>query len=61
MYQQSWTEEVYTIAERTNSHPPRYILKDLHNERFKSSVYNSEIQKVSQSDQTLFRIVKVLG
>ncbi len=60
-YHQAWTEEIYTIVERINFHPPRYILKDLHNERFKSSVYEPELQKVNQSDQTsLFRIAKVL-
>ncbi len=59
-FHQAWTEEIYTIAERINSNPPRYVLKDLHNERFKSSVYEPELQKVNQSDQTsLFRIAKL--
>jgi hypothetical protein len=49
-YTQSWTREVYVIAQRYGTTPVTYGLKDLLGEEIKGRFYEPELQKVVQTD-----------
>jgi len=58
-YEQSWTEEVFTIASLYPSDPPTYILKDLAGELIKGKFYEQEIQPVKAPDTFIVeRVIK---
>ena len=58
-YKQHFSEEIYEVAYRIPSHPPRYKLKDLNGEEIKGSFYEQQMQKVLRDPDIPFRISKV--
>ena len=60
-YQEKWTEEVFVIKGRQRREGiPIYKLKDWNGEEIKGTFYQSELQKVNKSNDSLWRIEKVL-
>jgi len=49
-YLEQWTQEVFVIFNRVPSRPPRYRVKDLHDEIIKGSFYAAELQKIAKAD-----------
>ena len=61
-YAEKFSEELYKIASRVPSHPPRYKIVDLMGESIKGSFYEQEMQKAYvNTDDMEFKIDKVLG
>ena len=56
-YTPNWSEEVFVINEIKNIVPWTYIISDLNGEEITGSFYEKELQKTSQKE---FRIEKVL-
>ena len=48
------------ISHRIRSHPPRYKVKDLLNERVEGTCYEAELQAADYNETTSFPIEKVL-
>lgn len=60
-YDQRWTGEVFTIAQRFHrGQKPIYRLKDYNGEDISGSFYQPELQKVNLKDDELFKIEKVI-
>ena len=60
-YQEKWTEEVFVINSRQRCEGiPVYKLKDWNGEEIKGTFYQSELQKVNKSNDSLWKIEKVL-
>ena len=57
-YDESWTEEVFTVAKIVPSRPPSYKLKEYDGSDIKGSFYEQELQKVKKP--SVFRIEKIL-
>ena len=45
-YLPGWTEEIFTVAQRTASRPPQYKLRDYADEMIQGSFYPAELQHV---------------
>ena len=61
-YSQRWTTEVFFISERyTKQNIQYYIVKDYHNKQLDGRFQNEEIQKVEITDETEYKIEKVLN
>ena len=58
-YLPQWTEEVFVIAQRQNTRPVTFRLKDWNGDDIRGSFYVQELQKVDKSDQ-VYRIEKIL-
>ena len=56
----NWTEELFTVTSSHRSDPPVYRLVDDHGELLDGSFYEPELQKVSVSNDKLYRIETVL-
>ena len=56
-YTPNWKEEIFVIDGILPSYPITYKIKDLEGEEIKGSFYTEELQK---TDQTVFRIEKVI-
>ena len=56
-YTPNWTEEVFLIDEIRPTDPITYKIKDLNGEEIEGTFYREKLQK---TDQTIFRIEKVL-
>ena len=60
-YDQRWTGEVFTIAQRfRRGGVPIYRLKDYNSEDITGSFYQQELQKVDLKDDELFKIESIL-
>ena len=60
-YQEKWTEEVFVINSRQRHEGiPVYKLKDWNGEEIKGTFYQLELQKVNKSNNSLWKIEKVL-
>ena len=59
-YQENYTEEIFTIYRRYETHPPRYKLKDHTGEEIKGSFYEPELQKAYVDENTVYNIEKIL-
>ena len=59
-YMANWTEELFTVNSSHRSDPPVYRLVDDHGELLDGSFYEPELQKVSVSNDKLYRIETVL-
>ena len=57
-YDESWTEEVFTVAKIVPSRPHAYKLKEYDGSDFKDYFYEEEFQKVKKP--FVFRIEKIL-
>jgi hypothetical protein len=60
-YKEHYTEEVFKVAVRIPSQPPRYKLVDLMGEEIKGSFYEAEMQKVSTTRDTEYKIDRVIS
>ena len=56
----NWSEETFTVAQRIARDPPVYKLKELDGELIKGTFYETELQKVIEPKDHLFRVEKVL-
>ena len=56
-YTQNWSEEVFVVSKIKNTVPWTYVVSDLNGEEISGSFYEKELQKTSQEE---FRIAKVL-
>ena len=56
-YAPNWSEEVFLISKIKNTVPWTYVVSDLNGEEITGSFYEKELQKTSQKE---FRIEKVL-
>uniref|UniRef100_A0A674NX61 Integrase catalytic domain-containing protein n=1 Tax=Takifugu rubripes TaxID=31033 RepID=A0A674NX61_TAKRU len=59
-YEQSFTNEVFTVSERIPRDPPVYKLKDYDGEPIQGSFYEPELQKVTMGEDRLFHVEKIL-
>ena len=59
-YLPNWSEETFTVAQRIARDPPVYKLKELDGELIKDTFYETELQKVIEPKDHLFRVQKVL-
>ena len=59
-YEQSFTDEVFTVSESIQRYPPVYKLKDYDGEIIEGSFYEAELQKVKMSRDKLFQVEKIL-
>ena len=57
-YSPNWSEEVFVINKTKNTVPWTYAISDLNGEEITGSFYEKELQKTSQKE---FRIEKVLN
>ena len=53
----NWSEEVFAIKKVKNTVPWTYVINDLNGEEITGTFYEKELQKTSQED---FRIEKVI-
>ena len=56
-YTSNWSEDVFVISKIKNTVPWTYVISDLNGEEITGSFYEKELQKTSQKE---FRIEKVL-
>ena len=56
-YAPKWSEEVFVVSKIKNTVPWTYVVNDLNGEEITGSFYEKELQKTSQKE---FRIEKVL-
>ena len=59
-YLPNWSEETFTVAQRIARDPPVYKLKELDGELIKGTFYETELQKVIEPKDHLFRVEIVL-
>lgn len=59
-YEQTFTDELFTIDERVPRFPPMYKLKDFDGELIQGSFYEEELQKVEVLPHKLDRVDKIL-
>ena len=60
-YQETYSEEIFTIKAKIHSIPVRYELQDLLGEAVKGSFYEAELVKVPMDSNREFKIEKILG
>ena len=56
-YASNWSEEVFVVSKIKNTAPWTYVISDLNGEEITGSFYEKDLQKTSQEE---FRIEKVL-
>lgn len=60
-YDQKWTDEVFSITERTNKQNiPQYSVKDWSNDPVRGTFYEAELQNVTVNEDVEYKIEKVL-
>ena len=59
-YLPKWSEETFTVAQRIARDHPVYKLKELDGELIQGTFYETELQKVIEPKDHLFRVEKVL-
>ena len=59
-YLPSWTEETFTIAQRLPHYPPVDRLKEANGDLIQGTFYETELQRVIEKSNHLFRIEKIL-
>lgn len=60
-YEQSFTDEVFTVTDTILRSPPVYKLKDLDNEPIQGSFYEEELQKVKLCKDKMYQVEKILN
>ncbi|KAM6892598.1 uncharacterized protein F54H12.2-like [Xenentodon cancila] len=60
-YEQSFTDEVFTVAGALPRTPPVYKLEDYDREPIEGSFYEAEMQKVKLSKDRAYHVEKILG
>ncbi|XP_033122108.1 uncharacterized protein LOC117121113, partial [Anneissia japonica] len=59
-YIPNWTEEIFIVHKRRKTPLPTYKLRDWNDEEIQGSFYEAELQKVTKSDDDIFKIEKVI-
>lgn len=59
-YKVKFTQEIFVIAIRLPTHPPRYRVKDLNGELVLGSFYEPEMVAALVNDETLYAIEKII-
>lgn len=59
-YEQSFTDEVFTVSDCIRRIPPVYQLKDYDGELIQGSFYEQELQKVNLASDKVYHIEKIL-
>jgi hypothetical protein len=59
-YNANWSDEVFVVASIVHSNPLRYILKDMDGEVLEGSFYRAEVQPITVTERTYFKIDKIL-
>ncbi|KAF0024611.1 hypothetical protein F2P81_023413 [Scophthalmus maximus] len=59
-YEQSFTEEVFTVHECVPRLPPVYRLKDYDGEPIKGAFYEAELQKLNVAPDKIYTVERVL-
>lgn len=59
-YEQSFTDEVFTVTRSIPRIPPVYNLEDYDGEPIEGSFYEEELQKVKMTGDRLFQVEKIL-
>ena len=59
-YEQSFTDEVFTITHCLLRSPPAYRLKDFDGEIIEGSFYEAELQKVKEIKDKLYHVEEIL-
>uniref|UniRef100_A0A669DYD4 Integrase catalytic domain-containing protein n=1 Tax=Oreochromis niloticus TaxID=8128 RepID=A0A669DYD4_ORENI len=60
-YEQTYTDEIFTVKERIGRQPPVYRLADLAGEVLKGTFYEPEIQRVIVDKNKTFKIESILA
>ena len=58
-YEQSFTDEVFTVTRSIPRAPPVYTLQDYDSEPIKGSFYEAELQKVKMTGDRMFHVEKI--
>lgn len=59
-YLPTWTEEIFTVAEKKKTRPITYRLKDYGGDLLEGTFYVQELQKVPSEKNRIYRIEKVI-
>ena len=59
-YEQSFTDEVFTVMHSIPRAPPVYKLQDYDGEPIEGSFYEAELQKVKMTDDRMFHVERIL-
>ena len=59
-YEQTYTHEFFTIAERVPRTPPVYMLKDYDGDTLDGSFYETELQKIHVDKNKPFKMENIL-
>lgn len=59
-YEQSFTDEVFTVSECIPREPPVYKLKDYDGEAIQGSFYEAELQKVKKDKDRVYHVEEIL-
>jgi hypothetical protein len=59
-YLPNFTIEIFIIDKILPSHPPTYIIKDLLGEEIEGTFYETELQKVLEDVEPVYRIEKII-
>ena len=58
-YEQSFTDEVFTVTRSIPRAPPVYTLQDYDSEPIKGSFYEAELQKVKMTGDRMFHVEEI--
>ena len=60
-YAPNWSEEVFVVSKTKNAVPWTYVINDLNDEEITGSFYGKELQKTSQKDFRIEKVLKIKG
>ena len=60
-YTPNWSEQVFVIKKVKNTVPWTYVIKDLNDEEIIGTFYEKELQKTSQKEFTIGKVIKRKG
>lgn len=60
-YEQTYTDEYFTVAERVHRIPPVYKLKDCDGDDIEGTFYEAELQRVTVSKDKTFKVEKIIA
>ena len=60
-YTPNWSEEVFVISKIKNTVPWTYVMSDLNGKEFTGSFYEKELQKISQKEYRIEKVLKRKG
>ncbi|XP_006824452.1 uncharacterized protein LOC100373596 [Saccoglossus kowalevskii] len=59
-YLPNWTEKVFTVVGRLNTHPLVYNISDYNGEMLEGTFYKDDLQKIVKDDDATYIVEKVL-